>query len=664
MTLHRNHKTYSLALFAALLLVPFATVRVHAGNVFPPFTPEELKMTAEPQAPGAPAIILFREVDRDDNGLTSHEDNYVRVKILTEEGRKQANVELQFDKGNYNVTNIHARTMRPDGSVAEFDGKVYDKQIAKAKGLKYMAKTFTLPDVQVGSIMEYSYTVDYAENYIFSSRWILNDELFTRYAKFSLKPYRAKVYGGLQVRWTWQNLPPGVGKPAEGPDGIVRLEAHNVPAFDTEDFMPPADELRARVDFIYSNDALESDVAKYWKNVGKRQNEYVENFAGKRKAMEQAVAQIVAADDPQETKLQKLYARVQQMRNTSFEIRKTEQEEKRAKEKDAYNVEDVWKRGYGEWGDLTWLFLGLARAAGFEAYGVRVSDRAHYFFNQNLPDSNRLNANVVLVKLNGKDFYFDPGSKFTPYGLLPWAETGVMGLRLDKDGGTWIQTTLPTSSESRIKREAALKLSDEGDLEGKLTITYTGLEAARRRSEERNEDATERKKFLEEQVKEYVPAAIEVDLINQPEWADTTTNLVAEFNLKVPGWVAGAGRRALMPMGLFSATEKRVFDHTQRTHPIYFDFPFEKIDDIKIELPVGWQVGTLPQPQSIDGHVVVYSTSAENDKNGLHLTRKLNVDMLLLESKYYSVLRHFFQEVRAGDEEQIVLQPGRATAGN
>jgi hypothetical protein len=42
-----------------------------------------------------------------------------------------------------------------------------------------------------------------------------------------------------------------------------------------------------------------------------------------------------------------------------------------------------------------------------------------------------LSANVVLVKLNGKDLYFDPGGAFTPYGLLEWPETGVPGLHLD-----------------------------------------------------------------------------------------------------------------------------------------------------------------------------------------------------------------------------------------
>jgi hypothetical protein len=106
----------------------------------------------------------------------------------------------------------------------------------------------------------------------------------------------------------------------------------------------------------------------------------LEGFIGKRKAMEQAVGQIVSPSDSQEVKLRKIYDRVQQIRNTSYELEKTEQEEKRAKEKAVDNVEEVWKRGYADGQQLTWLFLGLVRAAGFEAYGCWVSSRSEYFF--------------------------------------------------------------------------------------------------------------------------------------------------------------------------------------------------------------------------------------------------------------------------------------------
>jgi hypothetical protein len=165
-------------------------------------------------------------------------------------------------------------------------------------------------------------------------------------------------------------------------------------------------------------------------------------------------------------------------------------------------------------------------------------------------------------------------------------------------------------------------------------------------------------------VKEYIPAAAELDLIRQPDWKSSSQPLVAEFNLKIPGWVSGAGRRALLPVGIFSAPEKHIFEHSDRVHPLYFEFPFEKLDDVTVDLPLGWQVQSLPQPKKQDAHVVAYNLTAEKNASSLHLTRTLTVDLLLLEQKYYNALRNFFQVVRTGDEEQIVLQPGNASASN
>ncbi len=318
-------------LSAVLVVLALATVcpfSLWAGTGFQPVNPDELKMTGDPKAPGAPAIILYRQVDRDDNGRTSHEDNYYRVKILTEEGRKYADIEIVFVKNRNNVIGIHARTIKPDGSIRDFDGKVFEKTIEKNRGAKYLAKTFTLPEVQPGSIIEYYYSYDLQENALFDSNWILSDELFTKSAKFSLKPYSHGYPNNFNLRWTWHALPQGTVMPAEGPDHIVRMEAHDIPAFQREDFMPPENEVKSRVDFIYSLDLPESDTNRFWKQVGKKRNGALEGFVGKRKAMEEAVGQIVSANDAPEVKLRKIYDRVQQIRNTSYELRKTEQEEK------------------------------------------------------------------------------------------------------------------------------------------------------------------------------------------------------------------------------------------------------------------------------------------------------------------------------------------------
>ncbi len=640
-----------------------AAQQAKAGVGFQPVVPEELSLKNEPLAPGAPAIILYRQVDRDDNGRTSHEDDYLRIKILTEEGRKYANVEVPFFKGSQEVIKVQARTIKPDGAIADFDGQIFEKYLVKGKGVKYLAKTFTLPEVQIGSIIEYSYTLDLGEHMLFDSHWILSDELFTRKARFSLKPYGGSSYDSFMLRWSWLGLPEG-SVPKQGPDHIVRMEAANIPAFQVEDYMPPSNEMRSRVDFIYERGNAEKDQESYWRRVGKDWNGYLESFVGKKKAMEQAVAQIVSSNDSEEMKLRKIYGRVQQIRNTSYEQHKTEQQTKREKEKTAETVEDVWKRGYGNSVQLTWLFLGLVRAAGFEAYGCWVSDRREYFFNAVTMQSAKLNTNVVLVKLNGKDLFLDPGAAFTPFGMLTWSETGVKGLRLDKDGGSWIKTTLPQASESRIERVGKLSLSDTGDIEGKLTVTYTGLLAMYHRLEERNADEVTRKKLLEELVTEQIPASAEAELTNKPDWTSSEAPLVAEFTLKIPSWASNAGKRVILPAAIFTTGEKGVFEHANRVQPIYFEYPYQKADDLTISLPQGWQVGSLPKAQDQDGRVIVYNLKVEQSPGTLRLTRKLTFDVLLMDQKYYGALRNFFQTVRNGDGEQIVLQQGEIHASN
>jgi Domain of Unknown Function with PDB structure (DUF3857) len=649
----RSRRAFLLVCICCVYFLAHAPMHANADE-WQPISPAELQMTNVPEAPGAPAVYLYRQVDRDD--VANHQYNYFRIKILTEEGRKYANVEIPFFNKDEDVHSVKARTIRPDGTIANFEGKPIDKMIVKAKGIKYMAKVIVLPDVQVGSIIECHYMNQLKEHYVFDSHWILSEELFTKHAKFSLKP---STY--FPVRFSWQGLPPGITPKNEL--GVVRLETTDIAAFQTEDYMPPPNELKARVDFVYSED-YEMQAEKFWKKEAKKENDKVESFIGKRKAMEQAVAQIVSPSDTPEVKLQKIYARVQQVRNTGYEVETTEQEKKREKEKAIKNVEDVWKSGSGSGREITWLYLALVRAAGMEAYPVLVSRRNEYFFTPQNMDPHRLDDNVVLVKLNGKDTFYDPGTAYTPFGILPWPETAVRGLRLDKDGGAWVTTSIPDSSVSNISRKADLKMTDEGGLQGKVTVTFSGLEALSLRLELRNQDETTRTKYIEDVVREFIPVIIDVDLKNKPDWSGSSSTLVGEFEIKVQGWASQAGRRALIPVGLFGGPEKHVFEHASRVHPIYFDFPTARMDDVTIELPLDWKVNSVPPVHKDEGKVCSYNTTAENKQGTLHLTRNLNIDTLLMDAKYYGALRKFFQTVKAGDEQQVVVQPGGISASN
>src|SRR6516164_2579395 len=177
-------------LLPCLLLLPLiaSAKPAFAYDDWQPISPDELKMTSEPAAPGAAAIILYREEKSDDN--ENFQYHYYRIKILTDEGKKYADVKIPYDNKYFHIADIKGRTIHPDGTVIPFDGKVLDGTFVKERHLKILQKTFTLPDVQVGSIIEYKYRRRWEQGIAFSARWMVQEDLFQKHALFSYAPYK------------------------------------------------------------------------------------------------------------------------------------------------------------------------------------------------------------------------------------------------------------------------------------------------------------------------------------------------------------------------------------------------------------------------------------------------------------------------------------------
>src|SRR5947209_20481433 len=116
-----NLRTPPMRLNTALLSFVLLCAPILRADDWKPITPEDLRFTE----PGAPAVILYESFERDDTKHSAH--RYVRVKILSEEGKKYATVELPYNREIGKISDIRARTIRPDGSIASFDGKVYEK---------------------------------------------------------------------------------------------------------------------------------------------------------------------------------------------------------------------------------------------------------------------------------------------------------------------------------------------------------------------------------------------------------------------------------------------------------------------------------------------------------------------------------------------------------
>lgn len=626
-----------------------------AGDEWLPVTPEELQLKDIPESPGAKAIYLFREIDTDD--VLGFEQHYHRIKILAEEGRSYANVEIPFFKGFVDIHDLKARTISPDGRISEFTGQVFERMLAKRRREKIAAKTFALPDVQVGSIIEYKFRLTWDREYVFSTPWIIPEELFTRRVRLSRRPFRF-----LALSWVGANLTTKLDL-HPGKDGIIRLEMQNVPAFVEEEFMPPSSDLKARVDFVYRRFYRENTEA-YWKEFSKDVSDGMEKFLGGRKEIERAANEIALPSDAPEVKLQKIYSRVQQLRNISFETGKTDKERKQENKKPPEHVDDILKRGFGSRGQINWLFLALVRAAGLEAWPLLVSRRDENTFNPDLKDPSSLHDNAVLVHLGFQQLFMDPGTPYAPPGVLPWPKTGVQALRVDAQTGSIIKIPFPDSLESRIEREAALHLDESGNLDGNLSVTYTGQEALYRRLEGRAEDDLGRKAYLESEVKQWIPNASDasVELKNAPDWALGTLPLRAEFTVKISHWANVSGTRFFLSGGIFSGPWHDVFRAKDRVHPLSFNFPFQDASDISISIPSGMKVDGVPPRRARDLMFLSFEISTASEGGTIHIHRRIKLNQTNLPVSVYAGVQALFDALRAGDDE--ILRVSLSASGD
>ncbi|HEU4413791.1 MAG TPA: DUF3857 domain-containing protein [Candidatus Angelobacter sp.] len=623
-----------------------------------PITPQDQQVKQVPNSPGADAIQLYYADYINDQ--EQNEFYYHRIKILNEKGTRHADVEIQIPPGG-SIGSLKARTIHPDGAIVEFTGKPFQKTLIKGHGVKILAKTFTMPDVTVGSIIEYKYKVNYG-GILTYNYWTIQHELFTVKESFRMERYSGGLQGfemGYQVAVIYSHMPPNM-KPVDK-SGVYQMEAENMPAFESEGLMPPESEFTPQVYFFYLG--LENPTPdRFWENAGRKWNDDVDHFIGNRKEIREAAAAAIGSETDPEQKLRKLYARAQQVRNLSYERERTEEEQKKENIKQNQNVGDVLSRGIGDHIEITRLMVALARAAGFEATIMRVSNRQTRFFNKGVLSTQQLENEVAVVNVNGKDVYLDPGTRFCPYGLLRWKLTSAAGLKLDKKGGTFVNAPAAPYDKAITRRLANMTMDANGNLKGTIIVSFEGGEALEHRLDGLQTDDAGKAKSLEDELQAGLPTGAIVKMVKADGWESTETPLTVHFDVDMPGYASTVGKRLLVPSYLFQSKQLDAFKQKDRKYPIYFAYAFAEADRVNIQLPPGYTLENAPQPQKAQLGYAGYQSIVQYDGKQLVTQRILQVNGIFFKLDQFGEVKDFFTKVLAGDEQQAVLTGGSTSA--
>jgi hypothetical protein len=346
---------------------------------------------------------------------------------------------------------------------------------------------------------------------------------------------------------------------------------------------------------------------------------------------------------------------VQQVRYLSYEPSKTEKEEKREQLAENKSAEDIYRHDYAHANEINFLFAALARAAGFDASIVEVVSRASGVFEPQVLDGSQLNAIVVLVRLKGENLYFDPASRFCPYGVVPWFESDTKGVRWARVGGDIEEVHAPANESSAIERTAELKLQADGGLEGTLEVVFTGQEALDWRLKAADEDEAGRRKLLEDEIKEMTPRGATIDLDSVTGWQDSEQPLRIKCRFHAPQFAVLTHERMLFPSAVFQTSRKTPFIHSRRVQPVYFRHRYSELDKVAISLPASYRLEGMPSETDYKTPFATFKVKRTNEAGVVQFERHAVMNGYYFPVESYSSLRGYFEKLRQSDAENVVL---------
>jgi len=120
----------------------------------------------------------------------------------------------------------------------------------------------------------------------------------------------------------------------------------------------------------------------------------------------------------------------------------------------------------------------------------------------------------------------------------------------------------------------------------------------------------------------------------------------------------------MLPLAVFTATEKNPFSSEQRKTAIYFHYAYAIEDDVTLHIPAGYDVESLPAPANIDMGALQFTTAFEKSEGAIHVARHFVVNGEIIGRNQYTNVRSFFSKAAAADQEQVVLRKSAPPAGS
>lgn len=617
---------------------------------------EELSKERSTIDPESPAEILYEKMfvtldfNPTGNGFIMTKEIEGRIKIYNKDNT--ADHFLQQEISMYAPNSNREKVIGLRGVTYNLEGgkivetKVKNSDIFTERKNKYWeVEKFAFADVKNGSVLEYKYTVTspYTREV---SRWFFQTEIPVMYSEVKFAHPDVFQYSS-DLRGEIRGKNKSTSRPVQGMTYSTQIDEfvyQNVPPLKKESYVLNPNNLKASLRLelmMFSHPGfITENYSTTWNQIGKDLMSH-ERFGTQLKGnnfLDETVQSITANISSPAEKVQAIFNFVKDNYTwNGFNSYGTDN-----------GIRQTFKDKTGNCADINLMLVSMLQKAGINAQPVVLSTVNNLIINYSFPSITSLNFVIASVEINNGLYLMDATEKMSKINMLPLRDLNYRGFRV-MDNGNIQEISLANNSLSNIKEIVGAVLNPDGTVSGSYTETkdeYFAMVDNMWRKEDPKE-------FQSEYLSNFTFDANGFKIDENP------ANGMIRYSLKfenIPGGEVIGNKILINPL-LFSQKTQSSFQYETRSYPLEFGTQMSKSKLIKIKIPEGYKVESLPQENQflVEGNHAGYVYKVIEKDGYIEAVTVYQVNQSILPASYYKPMKDLESKQINAENQQVVL---------
>ena len=564
-----------------------------------------------------------------------------KIKILKEDAKDMGEIPLAYTKGKEKVVNIKAFTITPDGKRHRYskiqDFKTYEGYAMYSDS---MLKIITLPEVNIGSILEHEATVVSKSLPIKNAFWRAFN--FTSSSPIKELNYTVTLPKKFDIQYMEFNLE---YKPKITENRSTITYAWHIEDMDdyreTEDYLPPPDLDSVRNCVEFSSIKSWSDISDwYWALIKK-------NLKITPK-IEEATKKVLNGHVSTKDKVRAILEYIQEnFRYVSMSFGDHTLE--------PHPTNQVFRNKYGDCKDLSLLCMAMLKLAGVKSYIALFNDEFSITDPQYDPPIPSLFNHVLLLVEDPEegDFYIDPLLDGYDISQYPLYYQNAYTFIITEDGGRFGR--FPIFDEKRDYSEIKGIIAIWRD--GSALIATTSnweLDFSIKWRKTINEMDDEKKKRFFQMLDAQSARGGEM-LVHTFEGLGKKYGPIRSYaKMNIPDLYPITDDMMIINIAGYERGDS--FLEEERKNPIFYPGNYLKEDKVKYRIPDGFRISHIPEDLDLDIGFFSFKREYKRKGNEITVAETTRYKRKELPKEDYNKVKAFYDNLPAETNQRIVLK--------